>query len=161
MQRTAIYPGTFDPVHNGHVDVIQRAARLFDTVIVAVALNRGKNPLFTVEERLELVKGATAHLPGVKTLAFEGLLVDLLPAHHSRVIVRGLRAVSDFEYEMQMALANRQMRPDLETIFLMPSQEHIFLSSNIVREVARLGGETTLFVPANVQAELRARFGAT
>lgn len=158
VNRVAIYPGTFDPVHNGHVDVIQRATRLFDTVLVAVASSQGKQPMFAVEDRVALVETATAHLKGVRTLAFDGLLVDLLTREKARVIVRGLRAISDFEYEMQMALANRQMQPDLETIFLMPSQEHIFLSSNIVREVARLGGDSSQFVPDNVEKALRVRF---
>ncbi|MGB0152731.1 MAG: pantetheine-phosphate adenylyltransferase [Verrucomicrobiales bacterium] len=148
--KTAIYPGSFDPIHNGHLDVIERASKLWDRVIVAVAVNHEKQGLFTMEERVGLIKEASGHLPSVEVTAFEGLLVDYVLEVKANAVLRGLRAVSDFEYEFQMALMNRSLDESLETVFLMPSQENIYLSSRIVKEVATFGGDITKFVPAVV-----------
>lgn len=148
--KTAIYPGSFDPIHNGHLDVIERASKLWDRVIVAVAENHEKQGLFTMEERVGLIKEASGHLPSVEVTAFEGLLVDYVLEVKANAVLRGLRAVSDFEYEFQMALMNRSLDESLETVFLMPSQENIYLSSRIVKEVATFGGDITKFVPAVV-----------
>ena len=153
--RTAIYPGSFDPLTNGHLDVVQRAAKLFDRVIVAVAKNESKHPLFTLEEREALVKKAVAHLPNVVTDSFDGLLVEYAAARRAKAIVRGLRAVSDFEFEFQLALMNRKLDENIETIFMMPKDTYTFLSSRIVKEIARLGGDVREFVPAHVQSALR------
>jgi pantetheine-phosphate adenylyltransferase len=155
--RTAIYPGSFDPIHNGHLDVIARAARLCDRVVVAVAVNHAKSGLFPMDERVALIRKASAHIPGVEVRAFEGLLVDFVREQGGDAVIRGLRAVSDFEYEFQMALMNRRLDENFETLFLMPSQEHIYLSSRIVKEVAALGGEIGGFVPAVVREALEAR----
>ena len=152
--RIAIYPGSFDPLTNGHLDVVQRAAKLFDVVIVAVAKNEGKQPLFTLAERVDLVKEAVKSLPNVEADAFDGLLVDYVAAKKARAIVRGLRAVSDFEFEFQLALMNRKLNENIETIFMMPKDTYTFLSSRIVKEIARLGGDVSPFVPFNVQAAL-------
>src|SRR6185437_1311402 len=152
--RTAIYPGSFDPLTNGHLDVVQRAAKLFDRVIVAVAKNEGKHPLFTQAERAALVKKAVAHLSNVRTDTFDGLLVEYVAARKDRAIVRGLRAVSDFEFEFQLALMNRKLDENIETIFMMPKDTYTFLSSRIVKEIARLGGDVRSFVPPNVQTAL-------
>jgi len=151
----AIYPGSFDPLTNGHLDVIQRAAKLFDRVIVAVAVNESKHPLFTLAERVALVNKAVAHLPHVQTDAFDGLLVEYAAERKAKAIVRGLRAVSDFEFEFQLALMNRKLDENIETIFMMPKDTYTFLSSRIVKEIARLGGNVGPFVPAHVQAALK------
>lgn len=148
--KTAIYPGSFDPIHNGHLDVVERAAKLWDRIVVAVAYNEAKSGLFTPSERVDLIQSATSHLDSVEVVSFEGLLVDFVDKRGADVVVRGLRAISDFEYEFQMALMNRSLDEDLETVFLMPSQENIYLSSRIVKEVAKLGGEIERFVPAVV-----------
>ena len=153
--RTAIYPGSFDPLTNGHFDVVQRAAKLFDRVIVAVAKNEGKKPLFSLQERLALVKEATAGMPNVEVDALEGLLVDYVVHKKAQVIVRGLRAVSDFEFEFQLALMNRKLNENIETIFMMPKDTYTFLSSRIVKEIAQLGGNVSPFVLPNVQLALR------
>jgi pantetheine-phosphate adenylyltransferase len=154
----AIYPGSFDPVTLGHVDVIERALRLFDEVIVAAAASEGKGPLFAIEERLELIR---ASLPGEKRLQvkrLDGLLVDFVAAEKAQVIVRGLRAVSDFEFELQMALMNRRLASSVETIFLMPKEDYSYISSRIVKEVARLGGDIAGVVTPPVAAALRKKF---
>ena len=153
--RIAIYPGSFDPLTNGHLDVVQRAAKLFDRVIVAVAKNESKLPLFTLDERQTLVRKAVTHLPHVLTDVFDGLLVEYAAAKKAGAIVRGLRAVSDFEFEFQLALMNRKLDENIETIFMMPKDTYTFLSSRIVKEIARLGGDVSSFVPAHVQAALR------
>jgi pantetheine-phosphate adenylyltransferase len=152
--RTVVYPGSFDPLTNGHLDVIQRATKLFDRVIVAVAKNESKNPLFTMAERLELVERAVKHLPNVEADAFDGLLVDYVQRRSAQAIIRGLRAVSDFEFEFQLALMNRKLNENVETIFMMPKDTYVFLSSRIVKEIARLGGDVSTFVPPHVQKAL-------
>ncbi|MDF1849318.1 MAG: pantetheine-phosphate adenylyltransferase [Verrucomicrobiales bacterium] len=153
--KIAIYPGSFDPIHNGHLDVIERATQLWDRVIVSVAYNGAKTGLFSNEERVTLIETATSHLENVSVTSFEGLLVNYVEQEKADVVVRGLRAISDFEYEFQMALMNRSLDENLETVFLMPSQENIYLSSRIVKEVAKLGGEISKFVPEVVEAALR------
>jgi len=157
--KIAIYPGSFDPVHNGHLDVIERASKMWDRVVVAVAINRVKESAFSREERVDLIRRAAGHLGAVEVTAFEGLLVDFVGKVSADVVVRGLRAVSDFEYEFQMALMNRSLDEDLETVFLMPSQENIYLSSRIVKEVAHFGGDIDRFVPPVVGEALRAKVG--
>lgn len=157
--RTAIYPGSFDPLTNGHVDVVERAARLFDHVVVAVARNSAKAPLFSVEERVDQLAAALAHCPNVRVTTFEGLLVAFARETGAAAIIRGLRAVSDFEYEFQMALMNRRLAPEIETVFLMTDADKAFLSSSMVKEVARLGGEIHGLVPEVVENALRARLG--
>ena len=152
--RTVIYPGSFDPLTNGHLDVIQRAAKLFDHVIVAVALNEGKQPLFSAAERQEMVARSVGHLPNVKTDTFNGLLVDYVEQNGGQAVIRGLRAVSDFEFEFQLALMNRKLNERVETIFMMPKDTYTFLSSRIVKEIARLGGDVSPFVPAHVRTAL-------
>jgi pantetheine-phosphate adenylyltransferase len=157
---SAIYPGSFDPVTNGHIDVIERAVRLFDHVIVAVAHNEGKSPLFSMQERQELLAESLSHLSGVEIVCFEGLLVDLVRERGVRAVIRGLRAVSDFEFEFQMALMNRKLEPEFESVFLMPREDYTYLSSRIVKEIARLGGNVSAFVPPCVAGALRARCAA-
>jgi pantetheine-phosphate adenylyltransferase len=154
VMRTAIYPGSFDPLTNGHLDVVQRAAKLFDRVVVAVAKNEDKHPLFTLDQRLALVKQAVHHLPGVEADTFDGLLIEYVVGRKAQAIVRGLRAVSDFEFEFQLALMNRKLNENIETIFMMPKDTYTFLSSRIVKEIARLGGDVSAFVPANVRNAL-------
>ena len=156
--RTVIYPGSFDPLTNGHLDVIQRAAKLFDRVIVAVAESDGKQPLFTPGERFTLVKKAVKHLPNVEVDAFDGLLIEYVVSRKAQAIVRGLRAVSDFEFEFQLALMNRKLNENVETIFMMPKDTYTFLSSRIVKEIARLGGDVGAFVPAHVRGALAGKF---
>jgi pantetheine-phosphate adenylyltransferase len=156
-ERIAIYPGSFDPLTNGHVDIIARGARLFDRVIVAILRNAEKAPLFSVEERMATARDVFAPLGNVEVDAFEGLLVDYARARSAGVIVRGLRGVADFEYEMQMALMNRRLRPEVETVFMMPSETYSFVSSRLVKEVVALGGDVSGLVPPVVAAQLRAR----
>ncbi len=152
--RTAIYPGSFDPVHNGHIDVIERAAKLCNRIIVAVAVNSAKSGLFSMPERVDLIRQAVPDIKGLEVMSFEGLLVDFARQEKADAVIRGLRAVSDFEYEFQMALMNRSLDENLETIFLVPSQENIYLSSRIVKEVAHLGGNIDRFVPPVVREAL-------
>ena len=158
--RRAIYPGSFDPVTNGHLDVIERAARLFDEVVVAVAYNEQKKSLFTAAERTRMIEGVLPKLPGVSIMSFDGLLVEFAKAQGATAVLRGLRAVSDFEFEFQMALMNRKLEPCIETIFLMPAENYTYLSSRIVKEIARLGGNVEAFVPPSVAVALREKFGA-
>ncbi len=153
--RTVIYPGSFDPLTNGHLDVIQRAAKLFDKIIVAVAKNERKHPIFSMEERVKLVSEAVKHIPHAQVDCFDGLLVDFVEKSGGQAIIRGLRAVSDFEFEFQLALMNRKLNERIETIFMMPKDTYTFLSSSIVKEIATLGGDVSSFVPAHVQAALK------
>ena len=157
MFRRAIYPGSFDPVTNGHLDVIDRARKLFDQVIVAVAHNVEKQPLFNLEERVSLLQSTTRNFDNVEVAPLPGLLVDFAIAREAAAVIRGLRAVSDFEFEFQMALMNRKLHSKIETIFLMPKEEYTYLSSSIVKEIARLGGGVADFVPAPVAAALETK----
>jgi pantetheine-phosphate adenylyltransferase len=158
MNEKAIYAGTFDPMTLGHLDVLERAARIFPELIVAVAAVTGKNTLFSQDERVELVRASVAGLPNITVQPFEGLLVDFTRSQNVSVIIRGLRAFSDFEYEFQMALTNRRLAPDIETLFLMPKQDYSFLSSTNIRQVASLGGNVTEFVPEAVEKALKRKF---
>lgn len=157
-QRIAVYPGSFDPVTNGHLDVIRRAAGIFDKVIVGVGRNAGKSPLFTPDERVALIQAAVSDLDNVEVESFDGMLVAFAKQHGASVLVKGLRAISDFEYEFQMALANRHLDPSVETMFLMTSAEYQFLSSSIVKEMVRVGGDCSPLVPSVVMDALRRRF---
>ncbi|HPA27360.1 MAG TPA: pantetheine-phosphate adenylyltransferase [Acidobacteriota bacterium] len=154
MNSIAIYPGSFDPPTNGHLDLIIRSRKLFKKVVVAVLRNTSKNSLLSIDERVKLLRECTKDLPGVEVDAFDGLLVDYARVRKSSHIIRGIRALTDFEYEFQIALLNRRLAPDIETIFLMPREEHVFLSSRHVREVALLGGPLEKFVPPPVAAYL-------
>jgi pantetheine-phosphate adenylyltransferase len=156
--KRAIYAGSFDPVTNGHLDVLSRAAQVFDEIIVAVAHNSDKRGLFTPEERVELLKETTSGIKNARVTHFHGLLVEFAKQQGACAIVRGLRAVSDFEFEFQMALMNRRLEPALETFFLMPREEYSYVSSRLVKEVASLGGNISVFVPAPVAAALRLRY---
>jgi pantetheine-phosphate adenylyltransferase len=158
--RVAIYPGSFDPVTNGHLDVIQRAGTLFDELIVAVASNdqKDKSTLFSIEERIALLRETCAHIPSLRVVRLHGLLVDFAKKEKVVAIVRGLRAISDFEFEFQMALMNRKMEPSVETIFMMPKEEFTYISSRIVKEIARLGGNVQPFVPNCVVRALAKKF---
>ncbi len=144
--KIALYPGTFDPITNGHIDLVQRAAKLFDTVIVAIAASSKKNPKFSLEKRIELAEKVLADCPNVKVKGFDFLLIDFAHQQKATVLIRGLRAVSDFEYEFQLASMNRNLAPDLESVFLMPADEYSFISSSLVKEVAALGGDVSNFV---------------
>ena len=155
--RRALYPGTFDPVTNGHLDLVKRALRLFDGVIVAVGTGRDKSPMFSVEERVEFIRGAVDDLGNVDVIPFDGLLVDTVAETEAVAIIRGLREVSDFEYEFQMALMNRRLARDIETVFLMPSLSYIYLDSTIMKEVALLGGDVDGLAPEPVIAALKKR----
>jgi pantetheine-phosphate adenylyltransferase len=157
--RIVIYPGSFDPITNGHLDVAQRAAKLFDRVVVAVARSESKHPLFPFAERMELVRQSIAHLPNAEADAFEGLLIDYVRQRGAQAVLRGLRAVSDFEFEFQLALINRRMDEEFETILMMPKDTFTFLSSSMVKEIARLRGDVSPFVPPPVLTALEARFG--
>ncbi len=156
-RRTAVYPGSFDPIHNGHLDIIERCRPLFDEVVVAVLHNEGKQPLFSVEERVEIIRGLVDGRADVRVESFSGLLVDFMERVGARAVVRGLRAVSDFEYEFQMALMNRRLNPRVETVFMMPREDYSYLSSRLVKEVFSLGGDLTGLVPEPVLARLRQR----
>lgn len=157
--KTAIYPGTFDPITNGHLDVIERAGRIFDHVVIAVAQNSNKNPLFSTEERLRLIQENIADNPQVEVISFDGLIVDLAERLNAVALIRGLRAVSDFEYEFQMAQMNRQLDDKIETIFLMPNEEYFFTSSQLVKQVFKFTNRECRLVPANVQTALSKKFG--
>lgn len=157
MKPHAIYPGTFDPVTNGHMDIVRRCRNLFGQVTVAIAVNRSKTPLFSLDERLEMLRESFAAMDFVRVETFEGLLVNFAKTCGAQAIIRGLRAVSDFEYELQMALMNRRLANDIETVFLMPSQEYTYLSSSIVKAVSLAGGDVSALVPPPVQKRLEAR----
>ena len=155
MSVIAIYPGSFDPLTNGHVDIIHRGARLFDRIVVAVLLNMDKAPLFTVSERVDIAREVFQGTANVEVDTFDGLLVDYARRKHAGVIVRGLRAISDFEFEMQMALMNRRLNPDVETVFMMPAEPYTYVSSRLVKEIVALGGSVTGLVPTIVERRLR------
>lgn len=155
VEQLAIYPGSFDPLTNGHVDIIQRGSKMFDRIVVAILLNVEKSPLFTVAERVEIAREVFAEYPNVEVDTFDGLLVEYARRKHAGVIVRGLRAISDFEYEMQMALMNRHLNPDVETVFMMPAETYTYVSSRLVKEVVALGGSVTGLVPTLVEDRLR------
>lgn len=158
MKKTAIYPGTFDPITNGHIDLIKRTLKIFDSVIVAVAPSRKKQPFFTAEERIELIKSSIKGLKGARVESFDNLLVDYADSRKSIALVRGLRAVSDFEFELQMALMNRRLNANIETVFMTPSGEYIFLSSTLVKEIAFFGGSLKGLVPKAVEKALKNKF---
>ena len=159
MKRTAVYPGTFDPVTTGHLDLAERASRHFDRLVMAVLRNEDKQPMFSTRERIELLREAVSGMDHVEIDAFDGLLVDYARRIGASVILRGIRALTDFEYEMQMAMMNRRLAPQLEAVFLLPSEEYSFVSSRLVREVASLGGSVERLVPANVARALARRTG--
>ena len=158
--RIAIYPGSFDPITNGHLDVIERAAGLFDRLIVGVAQDNAKSSLFTVDERVSLIREVTGKAANIEVMPFAGLLVNFATSHGACALVRGLRAVSDFEFEFQLALMNRKLEPNLETMFLMPREEFTYISSRLVKEIGRLGGNIEPFAPPNVVEALLAKFKA-
>ncbi len=155
MSRTAIYPGTFDPVTYGHIDIIKRATKIFDKIIVAVANNAGKKPLFSVSQREEMLKKATSTLKNVKIESFDELVVDYVSRKKTNVVIRGMRMISDFEYEFQMALTNRKLNDKIETIFMMPKESYSFLSSKLIKEIALLGADLSEFVPLHVEKKLK------
>lgn len=159
MSITAVYPGTFDPITSGHYDLIERAARFYDRLVIAVADNRNKNTLFSLQERVALVKEVTANLSNVEVVGFSGLLVDFVKSIDGHVLLRGLRAVSDFEYEFQLASMNRKLAPEVETMFMTPAENYAFISSSLVREISALGGDVSEFVHPSVQASLQEKFG--
>ncbi|MFQ5633454.1 MAG: pantetheine-phosphate adenylyltransferase [bacterium] len=158
MKRIAVYPGTFDPITNGHIDVIRRAVNLFDKVVVAILTNPSKTPLFTVEERIALIGDVLKDIKSVRIVSFTGLLVDFADKMGACAIVRGLRAISDFEFEFQMALMNRKINNKLTTVFLMPHEKYTYLNSTIVKELAGFGGKISDFVPEIIESELRKKF---
>jgi len=155
----AVYPGTFDPLTRGHEDLVRRAATLFDTLIVGVADSRAKRTFFTLDERVEMAREILGGMKNVQVVGFSGLLIDFIRQHSARVVLRGLRAVSDFEYEFQLAGMNRSLYPDFETMFLTPSEQHMFISATLVREIAALGGDVSKFVDPRVEARLLKKVG--
>lgn len=157
--RTVLYPGSFDPATNGHLDVACRAARIFDRLVIAVAYNSEKNPLFTFEERMELLRMTCKDMPNTEIVSFKGLLVDAVGEFDACAVIRGIRAVSDFEYEFQMALMNRELNEKCETLFMMPSPEYSFVSSRLIKEIARCGGDISPFVPPVVAAAIEKKCG--
>lgn len=156
---TAVYPGTFDPITRGHEDLIQRAGRLFDRVIVAVAESRNKRPFFSMDERVDMTRAVLADMPHVRVEGFSGLLIDFVAAQGAIAVLRGLRAASDFEYEFQLAGMNRNLKPDIETLFLTPSEQYMFISASIVREIGSLGGDVSQFVQPLIAQRLREKIG--
>ncbi len=157
---TAVYPGSFDPITYGHIDIIERGSKLFDKVVVAILINPNKTPLFTVEERLEMIKKSLEHLPQdkIEISSFSGLLVDYVKKINAKAILRGIRAISDFEYEFQMALTNRRLLKKVDTVFMMPDERYSYLSANLVREIASFGGDISHFVPPHVEKKLKEKF---
>jgi len=156
VTRRAIYPGTFDPLTNGHLDIIERSAKLFDEVVVAILVNLEKQPMFSVQERVEMIEAVTKW-PNVTVATFEGLLVHYAVAQSAQVIVRGIRAISDYEYELQMALMNRRLEPEVETVFLMAGEAYSYVSSRLIKEVFKLGGSITALVPPLIEQRMRER----
>lgn len=159
MIQKIVYPGTFDPLTRGHEDLVRRASRIFDKVVLAVAANATKNPFFSLDERLAMARECLADVPGVSVVSFSGLLVDFVRAEGAGLVLRGLRAVSDFEYEFQLAGMNRALSPGIETVFLTPSERYMFISASMVREIARLGGDVSQFVSPLVAGEFAAKLG--
>lgn len=157
MTSRVLYPGTFDPMTNGHLDLIRRAAKMFDHIVLAIAKSERKNPLFTLDERVALVEEVTADLANVSVVGFEGLLVHCCQANNANILLRGLRAVSDFEYEFQLANMNRNLDKNVETVFLTPAEQHSFISSSLVREISSMGGDVSPFVPVPVLRALKAK----
>jgi pantetheine-phosphate adenylyltransferase len=158
LTNTVVYPGTFDPVTNGHIDLVERAAKLFERVVVAVATSEKKAPLFVLDERVSLLQSCLQEVPAAEVVPFNGLLIDFVTAQQSHCVLRGLRAVADFEYEFQLANMNRAMNPEFESVFLTPSAELSYISSSLVREIASLGGDVSGFVPPNVAQALKHKF---
>lgn len=158
MKNIAIYPGSFDPCTNGHLDIIERSSKIFEKVIVSVLVNSSKTPTFTLDERIELLKIATAHIPNVEVMGFNGLLAQFAEQQNAKVIIKGLRAVSDFEYEFQMSLTNNKLNPNVETLFMTTKSENMYLSSSIVREVARYGGSIEDMVPEKIAEQIYKKF---
>ena len=158
LTNTVVYPGTFDPVTNGHIDLVERAAKLFERVVVAVATSEKKAPLFDLDERVSLLQSCLQEVPAAEVVPFNGLLIDFVTAQQSHCVLRGLRAVADFEYEFQLANMNRAMNPEFESVFLTPSAELSYISSSLVREIASLGGDVSGFVPPNVAQALKHKF---
>ncbi|MBN1223998.1 MAG: pantetheine-phosphate adenylyltransferase [Candidatus Aminicenantes bacterium] len=158
MEKIAVYPGSFDPITNGHVDIIKRGLKIFDRIIVAVLENPKKSPLFPTKERVRMIKAIFSDETNIEVLSFGGLLVDFVEEHKAQIVIRGLRALSDFEYEFQMTLMNRKLNPDIETLFMMPNISYSFLSSNLVKEVSMLGGRLKELVPEQVERKLRETF---
>ena len=156
--KLAIYPGTFDPITNGHVDVIERACRMFDKIIVVIAINIKKKTLFSEDERLEMAKDSLNHLDNVEVIVHHGLTVDVAKEHNAIAIVRGIRAVSDFEYEFQIALMNRKLRPDIHTVFFTPHENYTYLNSSVIREMSRYKADASEFVPESVAKKLKEKF---
>ena len=159
LTHTVVYPGTFDPVTNGHIDLVERAAKLFERVVVAVATSEKKAPLFSLEERVSLLQESLRQVPAAEVVPFQGLLIDFVTAQQSHCVLRGLRAVADFEYEFQLANMNRAMNPEFESVFLSPSAELSYISSSLLREIASLGGDVSGFVTPNVAQALKQKFG--
>ncbi len=158
MNISAIYPGTFDPITNGHIDIVARASKLYDRVIIAIAESRNKSPLFSLEQRVSMAQQVLSELQNVEVVGFNNLLIEFAQQHDAQVILRGLRAVSDFEFEFQMAGMNRRLSPQLETVFLTPAEQYEFISSTIIREIARLHGDVSSFVPEIVKQQLIEKF---
>jgi pantetheine-phosphate adenylyltransferase len=159
MKTKAVYPGTFDPITNGHIDIIRRATTMFDELVVAVADNRNKKPLFSLEERMTMVGNAVKNIPGVKVDSYDGLLVDFLKKSGRRIVIRGLRAIADFEYEFQLNLMNRKLGKNIEMIYMMPAEDYLYISSSAVKEVALHGGQVQKFVPAFIAKKLIEKTG--
>ncbi len=157
--KIAVYPGTFDPITNGHIDIINRGLRIFDKIIVTVAVNPGKTPLFSLEERIEMIEQSIGNVENVEVAQFQGLIADYLKSVNAIAMIRGLRAISDFEFEFQMSLMNRKLNEDVETVFLMPAQEYIHLNSTLIKEVSSFNGDITEYVPKNVEDKLNEKFG--
>jgi len=160
MKLTAVYPGTFDPITNGHLDILSRGGKMFDRIVVAILRNPDKDPLFPLEERVQILKSVVSRWSNVSVESFDGLLVDFARYRGAQVIVCGLRALSDFEYEFQMTLMNQRLEPGIQTVFMMPSEAYSYVSSRLVKEVARLGGDVTGLVPPDVASRLKQRFAA-
>ena len=157
--KIAVYPGTFDPITNGHIDIINRGLRIFDKIIVTVAVNPGKSPLFNLEERIEMIEQSVGNVENVEVAQFQGLIAEYLKSVDAIAMIRGLRAISDFEYEFQMSLMNRKLNDKVETVFLMPAQEYIHLNSTLIKEVSSFNGDITEYVPKNVEDKLNEKFG--